>query len=417
MPWSANNAEKNLAKATLGSLRGMPQTTEVRDVARACRRVLDGKATKADIYLIRNYRGISRSGAGQIRSSSRAIIGLGSGVSAITRDVELAGSGSMTAQARVASTIADNIGMALQRNRKAVIAVGETVAKAIRVDPKLASQFVFAMGRVARLGGAVGMVGSMVAGAGIKYYDTLESGQQAESNIRSTWWRLNNRSAASAMEAQARTQIENERRGSAVHLATNAGGIGILQDMMQAWSSEKVGERFERMAKVAEANRSLRRSTKAVAEYQGKGGTPWESLTEREVNSYLDAYRRKRRIGGLTVEMADPLEPTDNERQAFFESKRQDLRMGSDAWWAIGLNFQELAYQWNPEASRGEWEMQLRERKTRDAAAMKEYRRKREQARYFQMTPVEKRDLDVRRQESLATSAQYRSMHQLVIPD
>jgi hypothetical protein len=421
MAWSSNTADQNLARVVLASLRGVPQTQETNEVAKSCRRILDGQGTKADMIRIRGYRGIRRSGASGLRGAGRAMIGTARQFSAITRDAELAGSGNTTAQARFAATVADSLSTALTRNRKAIIAVGESVAKSLGQNPAIAARFVYSLGRVLRMGGAIGMVAGAAVTAAKWSSEQQQQGFEAENKIRSTWWRLKSRAKATALEAEARDQVFGER-----WIAGRDTGIPFVDDLLLARWSKKTAERFERLAQITETKRGLVAQDAsrggALHEIAAGRGIPIENMTEKQVNAALDGYRRRKRIGGVKVELPDQLDPTADEKDAFFARKKSELRMGMEMGTAQdlfswGLSWEELWYRLTPGAHENEWMLELREQKLQRETAARAARRERQQRKRELMNPAQVHMLEIRRQESEANAAEYRSRHQVVIPD
>ncbi|MFH1603275.1 MAG: hypothetical protein ABIH03_05155 [Pseudomonadota bacterium] len=410
----ATRADVRNAKKVLDSLRGARRNPATDRVARACRRILDGKATPDDLATLRAYAGwnarASSGGASrmlatgdrQIRGVFGKVTGAAGAISSVTREIDIASSGGSMATARLGQTVADVVADSIKKHRKAAIAVGDAIVDRLGMNPQLATKLVTGIFRVARMGGAIGMIAGTAAVMGIKYFGALQRGELAESKMRDVWWRLNSRSRATANEIRARGDVESAR-------VLPDTGLSVIDDLLHARASEAAKTRVERLAKITEARRAaqLFGGARTLGEAGLAAGGGAEALTKRQLNRFLDERADKKRIG----------QATKAEKAAYMDARWRDLRMGMPTWLSWLPTLEEMKYGMFRQEYVKKWELEAEEiAATRDAKMRKEKAEGKYEKRE-RMSETDKRALAVRTQEAQSSTAQYQSRHQAVIPD
>jgi len=404
--------EMNVARSVLATLRGAKRTPQGDAAAQAARRVLDGSGSSADMEVLRNYRGIRRTpghrtvrkGVGLVRQAQGTF-------GAVSRDVELAAGGDLGAQVRAGFTMVDQVTGAIARNRKHLTKLGEGIAKRVGLDPSLASKFVQGLSQAGKFLGAIGVAVTAVTYTGLAYARALGEGAKAEEQMRKQWWQINSRHEANRLEGLARGEAESER-----WIADT--GIGFVDDLLRARTSKRAADKMKQLAVLNERRRKLllQPGSQSTARVMSDYGIPLNMLTPEEINQAIDkqsdalspeSLRRLDQTGrGLGNSFTDELTIYESEFKRFAQTQYNEMTMLERSW-----------YEMDPEGYRNKWLMKLRQRKMDFAYGRLEAKAKAEMNALRLMSPKQRHDLMIERDEALAENLQYRSRHALVIPD
>ncbi|MCP4639454.1 MAG: hypothetical protein GY851_03425 [bacterium] len=383
---------KGLARKVLklkGQGSNVPDTT-----ARAARVVLQNKGTESDVQLLRKHLGISRSGAGAIGKAMKGATGLTSGLLNISRDISMLGQEGQSgaAAARLSLTAVSGVADAVGNNKKALVGIGENVAKQLGKDPALASKFVNGLARVSRLAGVLGAgfaIGAQLVSAFINQQKRAGEAGLAAHKARMAF-AAGDRGAA--VEEQAQREAELDMRVSTA-LADNPFLILGTKEYFGQRVSEAAAKRKIQLIQERTKERQILNQSgagqEALAAFAASRGLPVSLLSKRDSNTVLDKLAEetfKASDTSLEVMIGDKLNQMNFLERASYEA--------SGGW-----------------ALREEWAEEIRKRNALHAEDRLAGLKKKFQEELHKKSPEQRIEEDMYRDERLATHNAFRSRH------
>lgn len=257
------------------------------DTAASARRLIQGRANANDLGRVREFLGISRSGAGFLSGLGKRFGRAERQVQNLARDVSIASAGGPAGQVYLALRVQSMAASLFRDNKPALEKFALGAAQALGAHPEIGVRMLNAVGRGLRLGGVVAaVVGGIAAGAG-KMLTTITEGYRAR--------------IAAANERAVFGNLPLARDVAAGAESTARQGEFQDWDRMPSWFGEwGRARRAKRSAEIQSQRLAARRYMREAAPMFGatdqravrlaaaRTGLPPEALTENQITAAQD---------------------------------------------------------------------------------------------------------------------------------
>lgn len=289
----ASRIEKNLAGRVFNLQKQAGRVPPT--LLASARRILQGTNSKGDVDSVRQYLGISRSGASALGRVGKQLARMQGAAFSITQDIELLQSAARAerptavATARLINNLNDQVQQAIKS--KWARSAAEYAAQMLNRDPAMAGRFLKAVGRGLRLGGLVVTAAMGVAEVAERYF---ENRRLAGAAIGSR------KDAARQMHMDPRLAREEEAASAAEVKGARGGLRGWLDYFgFNASTEQAITKRqVERLRQIDRARRIAPHmgidTDRVLAEAAKAKGKLIGELTAREGNEALDQATRQK---------------------------------------------------------------------------------------------------------------------------
>ena len=324
---SYSSLARNLGKRVVAMGENVPE--EIRRVAYDA---ANGKGTLTNeevLRVLRDYRGIARSGAGVITSAARTVQRNVRNAARLGIMIDLAQRGGATgamAQADLLNQGTELISSAA--TNKTVQRIAERVVSSVGANPNIASKLLFALGRAARVGGAVAGAVQLGFAAAQAFQESRAVGYRAQVGVSTHAWNMRLTPGVGVgvrAEASRQTGHEYGMMGSVRNWLS-----GTRSDWLDASGAmnERQGSLVEQRLKQMESMRGLSANIipgvqNVLASYAAGKGKSVDELTDIERADALDPLLNDQRKKWMWSEGANNYVASQRGKLTWYERQAE----------------------------------------------------------------------------------------------